>query len=660
MRKLFMLLAITILAIASCVKDSTGDYVDPALDLSFAFSTRTDMVLSLTANDELGNPSAGVLFSVYTENPYLEDGEKNSLLNPIYAGYTESNGSASVSIPVPTDALKIYIVPEYAGYGDMQVIDRSESASVTLAGKTLTSPSSTKADEFVPRDRIDCGDNMRFYRYFVEGIDYTADYGEFITENNELISTELLSTDFKSLVNTWFPEKVTNYRNDICTDIIIGQDNTEVWVTYVGDGGYAAATGTLNSVLYYVYDSESSLPDITSNSSLQKYLQQDNGLTYAIIDGDPSHIACGTKVRLLYWNGEKYVKEFPAGKRIGFAFLYNGYKKNGNTRGFSLQTNNIKFSTPKLNPSNKAMAVTIWSQQYGCYLMGLENGGVDLDYNEMLLKVITSKPVSLTGTQTPPSQTQTSKEFHYEGTLAFEDLWPNKGDYDFNDFVTDYQYSFVKSGGNNNISEIKLTFRAKASGASNSNGFGIMLPVLKANIANIENGHLENNIFATIRVYENVNEAFGYVTGFVNTYPNQQYIASTPITISLKLTQPVAESELTYNGFNPFLFSTNNHGKEIHLVDYEPTPSADLTLFGTGDDKSNTSHGIYYRMDNSFPWALDIAKSGTTHWRYPIESATIDAAYLHYSSWVSDHKTSWFDWTIPGNADESLLYPYHE
>ena len=28
------------------------------------------------------------------------------------------------------------------------------------------------------------------------------------------------------------------------------------------------------------------------------------------------------------------------------------------------------------------------------------------------------------------------------GTLAFEDLWPAKGDYDFNDIVIDYQYNF--------------------------------------------------------------------------------------------------------------------------------------------------------------------------------------------------------------------------
>ncbi len=34
------------------------------------------------------------------------------------------------------------------------------------------------------------------------------------------------------------------------------------------------------------------------------------------------------------------------------------------------------------------------------------------------------------------------------GTLAFEDLWPGKGDYDFNDLVLDYRFKQVLNGSN--------------------------------------------------------------------------------------------------------------------------------------------------------------------------------------------------------------------
>jgi LruC domain-containing protein len=68
----------------------------------------------------------------------------------------------------------------------------------------------------------------------------------------------------------------------------------------------------------------------------------------------------------------------------------------------------------------------------------------------------------------------------YSGTLAFEDLWPSTGDYDFNDLVVDYDFKiknnqeFVKS--------ITATFVLKAYGASSHNGFGFTLPTLKTNV----------------------------------------------------------------------------------------------------------------------------------------------------------------------------------
>lgn len=49
------------------------------------------------------------------------------------------------------------------------------------------------------------------------------------------------------------------------------------------------------------------------------------------------------------------------------------------------------------------------------------------------------------------------------GTLAFEDLWPNKGDYDFNDVVVDYRIITVTNA-SNNVVELIAQFKLKASG----------------------------------------------------------------------------------------------------------------------------------------------------------------------------------------------------
>ena len=59
------------------------------------------------------------------------------------------------------------------------------------------------------------------------------------------------------------------------------------------------------------------------------------------------------------------------------------------------------------------------------------------------------------------------------GTYAFEDFWPKKGDYDFNDFVIGYNYEVARNASNDIWVEMNL--RLKALGAGFQSGFGISL-----------------------------------------------------------------------------------------------------------------------------------------------------------------------------------------
>jgi len=56
------------------------------------------------------------------------------------------------------------------------------------------------------------------------------------------------------------------------------------------------------------------------------------------------------------------------------------------------------------------------------------------------------------------------------GTLAFEDLWPSMGDYDFNDLVLGYRFKTVTNA-TNQVVEIEKTFTVRANGANLRNGF---------------------------------------------------------------------------------------------------------------------------------------------------------------------------------------------
>ncbi len=68
-------------------------------------------------------------------------------------------------------------------------------------------------------------------------------------------------------------------------------------------------------------------------------------------------------------------------------------------------------------------------------------------------------------------------------TLAYEDLWPAQGDFDFNDLVIDYNINEVKNA-NNEIVDVKFSLIVEAVGGTFENGFGVQFDnLLPSNVA---------------------------------------------------------------------------------------------------------------------------------------------------------------------------------
>ena len=257
------------------------------------------------------------------------------------------------------------------------------------------------------------------------------------------------------------------------------------------------------------------------------------------------------------------------------------------------------------------------------------------------------------------------------GTLAFEDLWPAKGDYDMNDLVLDYRFQ-ITTNAINKVEKIVGTFMIKAFGASMENGFGFQLPGI-SNASDLavtgynltdgyiqlnENGTEKNQAKPTIIVYDN---AFKQMTSpggtGVNTDPGQPYVMPKTLTITINVKpNTYSYTDLDISNFNPFLIVNKVRGVEVHLPDYAPTSLANPGLFGTVDDKSNPTLNKYYKTANNLPWAINFVES----FDYPKEKIDIIQTYLHFGEWVTSGGTLFTDWykNLTGYRNTGNIYQH--
>ncbi|MBC34578.1 MAG: hypothetical protein CL663_02450 [Bacteroidetes bacterium] len=261
------------------------------------------------------------------------------------------------------------------------------------------------------------------------------------------------------------------------------------------------------------------------------------------------------------------------------------------------------------------------------------------------------------------------------GSLAFEDLWPAKGDYDFNDLVVDYRFTTITNA-QDYVVDIKASFVVKASGAFYANGFGFNLPTSKSGIEadlsisgysilesyiNLSgNGLEQSQSHPTVIVFDNIFNLLphpGIGTG-VNTETTAPFIPFETVDITLTPTQnTLIANDFNLVEWNPFIIVNMNRGVEVHLKDKTPTDLVDPSMFGTIDDDSDPGSNRYYVTTNNLPWAIDIPSS----FDWPKEKIEISQAYLNFVDWAESLGLEHEDWYLdrPGyrNYDHIYIYP---
>ncbi len=249
-------------------------------------------------------------------------------------------------------------------------------------------------------------------------------------------------------------------------------------------------------------------------------------------------------------------------------------------------------------------------------------------------------------------------------TAAFEDLWPQQGDYDFNDVVV--KYRIFKSQIGNQVVRLKIDGELLAVGASYHNAFAFRFaniarnqvdePLVRLTINGqkiaknpLEAGRNEAILIALddTKVIANTESGCKYFrteSGCLNQQP-------IPFSVTLPFKNTVTDSASLISGVSPFIFAVNgfDHGPfvdsnnarawEVHLKNHTPTEAFNTDYFDQGDDMSSTYGN--FQTANGLPWALIIG----TSWNHPKESTDMLLAYPEFGGFAESAgsaNTNWF------------------
>ncbi|MFK5854589.1 MAG: LruC domain-containing protein [Bacteroidota bacterium] len=670
----FLLLFSLLMIQSSCnnkqddiIDDGSKDMSNLVINDNFNWSTSTEANFKVRTLSNTGSAVYGVKVAIFTGNP--EEGGKL-----IVSGVTDNNGVYEVNYEVPAYYDSIFVQTDFVGILSPGMLKLSNGGfEIVLGGvhepTAFKSATSTK------------NVNTNF--------EYLGGYNswgvpDYLEPVNDVITQDLLD-DINYTLPSGEPLPVSHPEYllpewDYNLNLL---EACDVWITFVHEG--AGYTNVLGFYTYETGDTPETPSEIESITIIYP------NVSY---DGSKGGLYSGNKV---------YIGEFQANTTISFALMADGWQNGGVTDGRW-----IIYSNPNLNPETdpnlRQHMVLLNDNGRDLLLLGIEDilrdkPYCDHDFNDAVFYV-TANPIEAidqstfpnidyTGTDTdgdgipdnvddyPDDPDRAFDNFFFNegnfGTLAFEDMWPHVGDYDFNDAVIDYNFNQITNA-DNKLVEIEGIFMLKAHGASFHNGFGFQLPFDKnlieevtgdlfvdGGIVSLDSRNLENNqTKPVVIVWEDGYDVLPHVGGGigVNTTPGIPYVVPDVLNISITLNTPVSLSSTGIPPYNPFIFVNGDRDVEVHLVDNAPTDLANVDLFNTGSDDSDPAAGRYYKTATNLPWAINIIEN----FDYPNEKDEITSAYLKFGDWAESTGNLYNDWwkdEADYRNDAKIYVPLH-
>jgi LruC domain-containing protein len=475
-------------------------------------------------------------------------------------------------------------------------------------------------------------------------------------------------------VRTTNPDYITDNGANIFLDT-----NADVFITFLHEGA-----AYRNSVGLFTFQGDVST--VTRESAFETIIFPNTSFSSA--GGGMNGLRVGNTVLL---------GQFSAGTNLGFVIAGNGFD---NSYGVNpnQNPNHVFYSIADLNaetePALRAHTIMLYDAPTETVILGMEDvlrtrAGCDHDFNDALFTIHTNPPDAIntlnflsvpepvdsdgdgvvdTNDDFPDDSDRAFRRYYPSSTtyatLAFEDRWPLKGDYDMNDLVLRYQIEEITDR-DGNIRDIFMSIRPIARGATYHNGFafeftGVASSDVDSALLRIDGGTWSarspepDQTFANFVISHDIYE---FTPSNSDRFFNVEQTGSPspPVQIDffVTFTRAISSSEILSAPYNPYIFRSNDRGLEIHLPGYPATDLANDAYFQTGDDDSNPGIGRYFVTSSNLPWALNIPYK----WRHPKERIEIIKAYGGFAPWVHSGGSDRKNWYTELDGD-TFLYPH--
>lgn len=664
-----LLLLLFSMFVFSCKKDnnSSSDITNMdelKVDPAFTFQTSKDLNISVVMLDNNDGPVPGMRVDIYTALP-------DSGGTRILSGITNSQGIFECDYKIAAYLTSLVVGTPAIGFVNMQSVEISNGQlHCILGGKQIRK--SFKSSEY-PLLKSSNSLYVPIGPYNSNGVP------SYLEPTNDVIDAGMIQ-DINATLPEYsaLPATHPQYFASSNEQNLVLLEACNVWVTFVHEGA-----GYKNVLGYYTYNSDNPPTSVSQIDTVHIVFPNTS------FNGSGGGLAAGNKV---------YIGQFPTGTEIGWVLIADGFKNGVITNGNWVLYSDKQFN-PETNAAIKQHTVLLNDIGRGKFLLAFEDikrdAGSDNDFNDAIFYVTADPIQAIDVSNVPlPNYTQVdtdqdgipdnfddyptdaSKAFnnYYPsqnsfGSLAFEDMWPAKGDYDFNDMVVDYQFNQITNGVNK-VVKIEGQCILRAMGAVFTNGFGIQIPVNSSKVASFTGSHLTGNDIellpsgieagqakATLILFNDGFKLLPAAAGSefgVNTRIGDPYQSPYPFSLDVTFTTPVALNEIGVPPYNPFIFIKNVRAHEVHLINSPPTDKADLSLFGTYNDNSVPAEGRYYITQNNLPFGLNTVDK----FEYPAESIPINDAFTKFIPWCTSAGSSYFDWfqNKPGYRNVTNIY----